>query len=93
VQLSRLFGRDALLRLAEKRGLEIPRAVQRSMRWYRRKKFEDGFSWFTREMRDPDLIDLAKQLLALDMDDRITIEQALAHPFFTRAQSEDVAGE
>jgi serine/threonine protein kinase len=85
-QLSRFFGKAAIEALAEKHGVEIPGGVQWSMRWHSTKKFGDGFSWFMKGMRDPDLLDLAQKMLMIDADERITIEQALQHPFFTRAE-------
>jgi len=36
----------------------------------------------------PDAIDLIRQMLAFDHEKRITVEQALAHPFFASLHDE-----
>jgi casein kinase II subunit alpha len=82
--LSEYVGGNRSLEVAGELGVQIPEKVARRFAKKVKRKFSDDFAWGMRRMRDKDLIDLMQGFLALKMQDRTTIEQALAHPFFAK---------
>jgi serine/threonine protein kinase len=84
VELARYVGAGIIVELAGKYDKELPTETVKAMRKVRPKRFADDFSFRMRRMRDPELIDLMIKLLAVNIEDRLTVDQALQHPFFAQ---------
>jgi casein kinase II subunit alpha len=82
VEIASFVGRRAVVGLARKYGTELPEDVFHDIYHVPRRKFRDCFAKSMRGLRNKSLIDLMEKLLAIQMEERLTAEEALAHPFF-----------
>jgi hypothetical protein len=76
-------GRPIVLERARKYKSDLPDEVNQEIYALPKRKFEDGFAPALAHLLDPRLVDLMTSLLAPRLEDRITTDAALAHPFFT----------
>ena len=82
VLLSYYFGKNQLLKHAQKYHLQIPNELASAPE--KRKKLLHCFDPNTKHLISPELIDLLEKLLTLDPEFRPTAVEALQHPFFTQ---------
>ena len=84
ILMSKVFGGDALKNLATKLGVELDETVRKRMKNSPpAHNIEYYFDRHFRHLADPNLLDLMKKLMAFDPDDRISLEDALKHPYFS----------
>ena len=82
VLMSKVFGGRCLLKLADKLGCEVSEDVRRDMRPEPTHHLEHYFDEEFSDLADPQLIDLMKKLMKVDPDERLSMEDALKHPYF-----------
>jgi casein kinase II subunit alpha len=82
IKMSKIFGGENILKLAEKYSLEAEDDVINKMYKKPKRSFEYYFAKSCDDLVDPKLVDLMKKLLTLDPENRYTIDDALNHPYF-----------
>lgn len=82
VALSKIYGSKPFLNLAEKYDLVIDELLIKKMSRKPRKTLEAYFDENCSDLVDPNLVDLMKKLLTIDPEERITLPEALEHPYF-----------
>lgn len=88
VKLASFFGRRNTLELANRYGVTIPEETVREIKEVKPQRLRRYYDETMEHLLDEDLIDLMHQLFNLDMETRISAEEALMHPFFVGAGDE-----
>ena len=88
VQLASFFGRRNTIELAKRYSVTIPEETVSEITSVQPQRLRKYYSESLQHLQDPDLIDLMHQLFNLDMESRISAEEALRHPFFGQEYEE-----
>jgi serine/threonine protein kinase len=86
VKLGGFFGTAGITEAADRLKIQIPKATARQLAEVQPKNVADFVAPESQGLVDPKLFDLMNQLFNMNMEARLTAEQALQHPFFADDQ-------
>ena len=82
IAMAAFLGRRNTLKMAEHYRCEMPADIIESVRTAEPQRFRSCYADEMRPLCDKKLIDLMHRLLVMSPDERLSAEEALAHPFF-----------